>query len=143
MPHVGHRRRSRRTTSTLAAELGYAVKLLAARALGRRTAISARVAPTLVPLDHPLARRRGRFNAVMLRGDAIREMILQGPGAGGDETATAVIGDLLAVVGTPAPASCSTTATTASCRWPPDGRAERLLRAPDGRRPARRAGPAR
>ena len=37
---------------------------------------------------------------MMLRGDAIREVTMQGPGAGGDETATAVIGDLLSVVGT-------------------------------------------
>ena len=36
----------------------------------------------------------------MLRGESIREVILDGPGAGGEETATAVIGDLLAVIGT-------------------------------------------
>ena len=42
----------------------------------------------------------GAFNAVMLRGRSIREVILEGPGAGGEETATAVIGDLLAVIGT-------------------------------------------
>ncbi len=62
--------------------------------------ISASVSPTLVPHGHPLARVEGSFNAVMLRGDSIREVTLQGPGAGGDETATAVIGDLLSVVGT-------------------------------------------
>ncbi len=43
---------------------------------------------------------QGAFNAVMLRGNSIREVILEGPGAGGQETATAVIGDLLAVIGT-------------------------------------------
>jgi homoserine dehydrogenase len=84
---------------TFAHELGYAVKLLGRAALGEQ-GISASVAPTLVPHGHPLARVEGSFNAVMLRGDSIREVTLQGPGAGGDETATAVIGDLLSVVGT-------------------------------------------
>jgi homoserine dehydrogenase len=84
---------------TFAQELGYSVKLLGRAALGA-DGISASVAPTLVPLNHPLARVDGSFNAVMLRGDAIREVTMQGPGAGGDETATAVIGDLLSVVGT-------------------------------------------
>ena len=84
---------------TFAAELGYAVKLLGRAALDPG-GISASVAPTLVPHGHPLARVDGSFNAVMLRGDAIREVTLQGPGAGGVETATAVIGDLLSVVGT-------------------------------------------
>ena len=57
----------------------------------------------LVPHEHPLARVSGSFNAVMLRGREIREIMLQGPGAGGAETATAVIGDLLSVLG-PRPA---------------------------------------
>ena len=83
-------------------ELGYAVKLLAhARLSG--DGIAARVAPVLVPHEHPLARVSGSFNAVMLRGREIREITLQGPGAGGAETATAVIGDLLSVLG-PRPA---------------------------------------
>jgi homoserine dehydrogenase len=84
---------------TFARELGYAVKLLGRAALDEE-GVSATVSPTLVPIGHPLARVEGSFNAVMLRGDAIREVTLQGPGAGGDETATAVIGDLLSVVGT-------------------------------------------
>jgi homoserine dehydrogenase len=82
-----------------AQELGYAVKLLARASLGP-DGIAARVAPMLVPRDHPLARVEGSFNAVMLRGDAIREITLQGPGAGGDETASAVIGDLLGIIAT-------------------------------------------
>jgi homoserine dehydrogenase len=84
-----------------ARDLGYRVKLIA---LARRTAagVEVGVAPTLVPLHHPLAGVEGSFNAVMLRGDAIREVILSGPGAGGDETASAVIGDLMGVLGTSA-----------------------------------------
>ena len=79
-------------------ELGYAVKLLAHARLSAE-GIAASVGPVLVPHEHPLARVSGSFNAVMLRGQEIREIMLQGPGAGGAETATAVIGDLLSVLG--------------------------------------------
>jgi homoserine dehydrogenase len=81
------------------AELGYATKLIAS-AIQSGSAVVARVHPCLVARDHPLASVEGAFNAVMLRGESIREVILEGPGAGGKETATAVIGDLLAVIGT-------------------------------------------
>ncbi|HYX83449.1 MAG TPA: homoserine dehydrogenase [Gaiellales bacterium] len=82
-----------------AADLGYSTKLIAS-ALQAGGAVVARVHPSLLPRDHPLAAVEGAFNAVMLRGESIREVILEGPGAGGKETATAVIGDLLAVIGT-------------------------------------------
>jgi homoserine dehydrogenase len=84
---------------TYAGELGYRVKLLgtAHRSDG---GIVVRVQPTLVPHGHPLAGVEGSFNAVMLRGDAIREITLVGPGAGGDETASAVIGDVMGLLGT-------------------------------------------
>jgi homoserine dehydrogenase len=82
-----------------AAELGYAVKLIASARL-QAGAVTARVHPCLLARDHPLAAVEGAFNAVMLQGRSIREVILEGPGAGGEETATAVIGDLLAVIGT-------------------------------------------
>jgi homoserine dehydrogenase len=82
-----------------AAELGYAVKLIAS-AQQVEDGVVARVHPSLLARDHPLAAVEGAFNAVMLRGRSIREVILEGPGAGGEETATAVIGDLLAVIGT-------------------------------------------
>jgi homoserine dehydrogenase len=82
-----------------AAELGFAVKLIASARLAG-DAVTARVHPCLLPRDHPLAAVEGAFNAVLLGGRSIREVILEGPGAGGEETATAVIGDLLAVIGT-------------------------------------------
>jgi homoserine dehydrogenase len=82
-----------------AAELGYSVKLIAS-AMRVGDDVVARVHPCLLARDHPLAAVEGAFNAVMLRGESIREVILEGPGAGGDETATAVIGDLLTVIGT-------------------------------------------
>jgi homoserine dehydrogenase len=82
-----------------AAELGYQVKLIAS-AMRVDGSVVARVHPCLLDGAHPLASVQGAFNAVMLQGRSIREVILEGPGAGGEETATAVIGDLLAVIGT-------------------------------------------
>src|SRR5437764_1050128 len=55
---------------------------------------------SLVDKQHPLAKVDGAFNAVMLQGDAIREITLEGPGAGGIETASAVIADITTVIGT-------------------------------------------
>ncbi len=63
-------------------------------------AVDVRVHPALVDRHHPLAAVEGAFNAVMLQGDAIREITLEGPGAGGVETASAVIADMVSVVGT-------------------------------------------
>ena len=62
--------------------------------------LDVRVRPSLVDAGHPLAAVTGAFNAVMLQGDAIREITLEGPGAGGLETASAVVADLVAIVGT-------------------------------------------
>jgi homoserine dehydrogenase len=58
------------------------------------------VQPAFVDRQHPLAAVDGAFNAVMLQGDAIREITLEGPGAGGIETASAVIADITSVIGT-------------------------------------------
>lgn len=66
-------------------------------------AADVRVGPALVDRHHPLAAVEGAFNAVMLQGDAIREITLSGPGAGGIETASAVIADLVSIVGTAGP----------------------------------------
>ena len=63
-------------------------------------AIDVRVGPALVGRHHPLASVEGPFNAVMLHGDAIREIMLEGPGAGGLETASAVVADMVSVLGT-------------------------------------------
>jgi len=62
--------------------------------------IDVRVQPSLVDRHHPLAAVEGPFNAVMLQGDAIREITLEGPGAGGLETASAVVADMISVIGT-------------------------------------------
>ena len=77
-----------------AAELGYAIKLLA---IAEDTAggVSARVHPVLLPSEHPLAAIRGATNAIFIEGPAIDELLFAGPGAGGDPTATAVLGDVI------------------------------------------------
>jgi homoserine dehydrogenase len=62
--------------------------------------VDVRVRPALVDRHHPLAAIEGAFNAVSLQGDAIREITLEGPGAGGLETASAVVADLVTIVGT-------------------------------------------
>jgi len=63
-------------------------------------AFDVRVGPAFVDGHHPLAAVAGAFNAVMLQGDAIREITLEGPGAGGIETASAVVADMVSVLGT-------------------------------------------
>jgi homoserine dehydrogenase len=72
--------------------------------IGRATLVDGRVdvrvGPALVDEHHPLAAVEGAFNAVMLQGDAIREITLEGPGAGGQETASAVVADMVSIVGT-------------------------------------------
>jgi homoserine dehydrogenase len=82
-----------------AREMGMAVRLVGAASLvGERWDV--RVGPALVDRGHPLAAVEGAFNAVMLQGDAIREITLEGPGAGGIETASAVVADMVTIVGT-------------------------------------------
>ena len=82
-----------------AAELGMVVRLVGIASLVG-DAVDVRVQPALVDRRHPLAAVDGAFNAVMIQGDAIREITLEGPGAGGIETASAVVADLVSVVGT-------------------------------------------
>ena len=82
-----------------AAEFGMAVKLIGIATLVD-DAVDVRVQPAFVERAHPLAGVDGSSNAVVLQGDAIREITLGGPGAGGLETASAVVADLVSVVGT-------------------------------------------
>ena len=82
-----------------ARELDSVVRLVGA-ATRVNGAVDVRVGPALVDRHHPLATVEGAFNAVMLQGDAIREITLEGPGAGGDETASAVVADMVSVLGT-------------------------------------------
>jgi len=74
--------------------LGYDVKLLGIAEAGE-AGVSVRVHPSLVPASHPLAAIRGAQNAVFVSGPALGELLFSGPGAGGDPTATAVLGDVV------------------------------------------------
>ncbi len=77
-----------------AKELGYVVKHLAiAKDLG--DSLDIRVHPALLPLAHPLAHVRDEFNSILLRGDAVDEMIFTGKGAGSLPTASAVLSDVI------------------------------------------------
>ena len=82
-------------------EMGCTVKLLAIceRVTGAdgQEGISARVHPALIPLSHPLASVREAYNAVFVEADGAGELMFYGQGAGGDPTASAVLGDLVAV----------------------------------------------
>jgi homoserine dehydrogenase len=82
-----------------ARELEMVVRLVGAARLVEGS-YDVRVEPAFVDAQHPLAKVDGAFNAVMLQGDAIREITLAGPGAGGTETASAVVADIAGVLGT-------------------------------------------
>ncbi len=80
-----------------AKELGLSLKLLGV-AERRGETISVRVFPCFLYSGHPLAPIEGAFNAVMIQADAINEVTLSGPGAGGLQTASAVLGDLVSIL---------------------------------------------
>ncbi|MEV6766120.1 homoserine dehydrogenase [Streptomyces sp. NPDC051105] len=81
-----------------AKNMGCTIKLLA---ICERAAdggsVTARVHPAMIPLTHPLASVRGAYNAVFVESAAAGQLMFYGPGAGGAPTASAVLGDLVAV----------------------------------------------
>jgi homoserine dehydrogenase len=79
-----------------ARRLGYVVKLLAIAELHEER-IAARVHPAMIPSEHPLAAVREAFNGVFVDGPNVGELMFYGRGAGGEPTATAVVGDLVTV----------------------------------------------
>jgi homoserine dehydrogenase len=83
-----------------AAEIGCTVKLLAIceRVPGEGgDSVAVRVHPAMIPTTHPLASVGGAFNAVFVEAEAAGQLMFYGQGAGGDATASAVLGDLVAV----------------------------------------------
>lgn len=81
-----------------AKQMGCVVKLLAI--CERATdggSVTARVHPAMIPLSHPLASVREAYNAVFVEAEAAGRLMFYGPGAGGAPTASAVLGDLVAV----------------------------------------------
>lgn len=79
-----------------AKEFGFKIKLLAIGKLdGDR--VEARVHPTMIPLDYPMADVDGVFNAIRLTGDFVDTVMFYGRGAGMDPTASAIVGDVMGI----------------------------------------------
>jgi len=85
-----------------AKELGLSLKLLGV-AERREGGISVRVFPCFLYPGHPLAPVEGPFNAVMVEAPEITEVTMSGPGAGGIQTASAVLGDVVSILSGDAP----------------------------------------
>jgi homoserine dehydrogenase len=85
-----------------AKELDLSLKLLGV-AERRDGGLSVRVFPCFLYGGHPLAPVGGPFNAVMVEAPAIAEVTMSGPGAGGVETASAVLGDVASILAGDAP----------------------------------------
>jgi homoserine dehydrogenase len=83
-------------------KLGFVIKLLAIaqRIVENETdEIQLRVHPTLVSKDHPLANVNGVYNAILVEGEPLGQVMFFGPGAGAGPTASAVVSDILNIVG--------------------------------------------
>lgn len=77
-------------------ELGYEIKLLAVAEIYEGQ-VAARVHPSMVPMNHPLAAVRDVFNAVFVESQESGELMFYGRGAGGGPTGSAIVGDLVEV----------------------------------------------
>jgi homoserine dehydrogenase len=89
------------TDITYADRLGFVIKLLAIAqgSQGENSdLLQLRVHPTLVPKDHPLASINGVFNAILVEGDPLGQVMFFGPGAGAGPTASAVVSDISNIV---------------------------------------------
>jgi homoserine dehydrogenase len=78
--------------------LGLSLKLLGTAERCGEAGLSVRVHPAFLDAAHPLASVNGSFNAVTVESPAITEITLSGPGAGGPQTASAVLGDVVAAI---------------------------------------------
>jgi homoserine dehydrogenase len=75
--------------------LGYKVKLLAIAKMHDGGKAEARVHPTMVPDEYPIAKVGGVYNAIQIVGDACQDIMLYGRGAGSLPTGSAVVGDIM------------------------------------------------
>ncbi|AFZ31323.1 homoserine dehydrogenase [Gloeocapsa sp. PCC 7428] len=79
-------------------KLGFVIKLLAiAQRTQTSSALSVRVHPTLVMRSHPLASINGVYNAILIEGEPLGQVMFYGPGAGAGATASAVVSDIMNV----------------------------------------------
>ena len=81
----------------VARDIDHVIKLLAIAELVGGNQVSVRVHPVLIPRQHPLAAVRNAFNAIFVEAESAGELMFYGRGAGGAPTASAVLGDLIAV----------------------------------------------
>ncbi|MBG1266181.1 homoserine dehydrogenase [Nostoc sp. WHI] len=90
-----------KTDIAYAEKLGFVIKLLAiAKRNTPSSPLSVRVHPTFVPQAHPLASINGVYNAILVEGEPIGQVMFFGPGAGAGATASAVTSDILNLVAT-------------------------------------------
>ncbi len=85
------------TDVSVAKSMDHVIKLLAIAELTPDDQISVRVHPALIPRTHPLAAVRDAFNAVFVEAESAGELMFYGRGAGGAPTASAILGDVVAV----------------------------------------------
>jgi homoserine dehydrogenase len=80
-----------------ATERGEVIKLIGSARRGADGRLEARVKPVSLPSDHPLAGVNGVTNAIFIEGPSVGRLLFTGPGAGGQATASAMLGDLIQV----------------------------------------------
>jgi homoserine dehydrogenase len=85
-----------------ARDLGLGLKLIGTAERVGTDSLSVRVYPAFLYPGHPLASVSGPFNAVTVESEAITEITMSGPGAGGPQTASAVLGDVISAMIPPA-----------------------------------------
>jgi homoserine dehydrogenase len=87
------------TDISYANNLGFVIKLLAiAKANEHNDSLQVRVHPTLVAKDHPLANVNNVYNAILVEGEPLGQVMFFGPGAGKGATASAVVSDIINIV---------------------------------------------
>jgi len=80
-----------------AKKFGYTIKLLAiAKEINNK--LELRVHPTLIPSSHPMANVNDAFNAILIKGNAVGELMMYGKGAGDLPTGSAVVGDIISIL---------------------------------------------
>ena len=90
------------TDISYADKLGFVIKLLAISQVNSHRdddTLQVRVHPTLVPKTHPLASINDVYNAILIEGEPLGQVMFFGPGAGAGATASAVVSDILNIVG--------------------------------------------
>ena len=122
--------------------MGCTIKLLCIASRTADGGVSVRVHPAMIPRTHPLASVGDAFNAVFVEAEAAGQLMFYGRGAGGAPTASAVLGDIVAVARNRlAGVRAASESAYADLRDPADGRGAHPLPRLAGRgRPGRRAG---